>query len=276
MSRNVVEKSFLDDEETAEDNEIRRKDVRWSNPNGLQQGPDKSGSLRVGRFSSARHQDTSPGAEAVSEPGRRHPVLNKETRPGAVVVPGPFPDNEAVVEDGFTIWNGNEEQATIPPHAEPTLNVIARAVDTEEEERILREQDQLRRENDQLHQILENAPIVTPSEDPKCGPTGRRWFAIGAILLIAVVIAVTVALALVLPPEPTTPEDSLSELLSSNSSDIEELDFPSSALHGTIPTEIGEFTKLSKCYPDWCIDVHILILIILFSWRRSLSRSLGQ
>jgi hypothetical protein len=36
-------------------------------------------------------------------------------------------------------------------------------------------------------------------------------------------------------------------------------------LDGTLPTEIGELTKLSEYYRDWCNDVHIVILITLYS-----------
>jgi hypothetical protein len=181
--------------------------------------------------SSLRGPNASPGEEAVGS--RAHPPNNAQrrtytfppTRPGAVRVRGP--GNEGLGEDedeeqmtvvtqpgcdgeqghdddGLTIWDGNDEQATIPTRDEPTLNVIARAVDTEEEERIIREQDQLRRENDQFRHILENAPIVAPSDDPKCGPRGRRLFAISAILLIVGVVVVTVTLIVVLPSGPPT------------------------------------------------------------------------
>jgi hypothetical protein len=88
------------------------------------------------------------------------------------------------------------------------------------------------------------------SDGPKCGTRGRRCFAISAILLIAVAVAVT--LALVLQPEPAPPsppqDASLSELLSYASSDTEELWLNALGLNGTIPTEIGEFTKLSEYY----------------------------
>jgi hypothetical protein len=52
--------------------------------------------------------------------------------------------------------------------------------------------------------------------------------------------------------------------------------YTATMLNGTIPTEIGEFTKLSEYYLDWCKDVHILILIIMFTWWRSFSRSFQQ
>jgi hypothetical protein len=116
MSRKVLKKSFLSEE--AEEREIRGKGppgfVPWSNPNELQatdritrttQGPGTSGSRRVVRVSSARHQDTSLGAESLSRPGRRHPVFIEETRPGAVVVPG-------IDSDGLTVEEAYDEQAT--------------------------------------------------------------------------------------------------------------------------------------------------------------------
>jgi tetratricopeptide (TPR) repeat protein len=110
--------------------------------------------------SSAGRLETNPGAEA-NTPRRRLPEFIEQTRPGAVAVPG-FDGEQGQDDDGFTIWDGNDEQTTIPPRDEPTLNVVAEAVDTEEEERIRREQDQLRRERDQLLQIviLNNTPII--------------------------------------------------------------------------------------------------------------------
>jgi hypothetical protein len=85
------------------------------------------------------------------------------------------------------------------------------------------------------------------SDDPKCGPGGRRLFAISAILLI--VVAITVPLVVLLPSEPPTPPPySLSELLASTSSDEDFLDVYNYGLNGTIPTEIGEFTNLSEYY----------------------------
>jgi hypothetical protein len=312
MSRKVLKKSFLNENE-AEENKIRRKDVPWSNPNERQQGPGKSGTQRVVGVSPTRHQDTSPGSEALSGPERRHPVCVKETLPGAVVVPG-------IDSAGLTVEEAYDEQTTIASHDQLTVQITARVIEENrmrreqdqirhERDQILREQDQLRRENDQFRQILDNAPNVTPvvapnrdvekgdenihvnrddlprRDDPKCDPGGRRWFAIGAILLI--VVAIAVALALVLPSEPTpsdptttaptaeptttaptaqptttaptakptttaptakpaTAQNPLSELLASTSSDTEELDFSYRELTGTIPTEIGKFTKLSE------------------------------
>jgi hypothetical protein len=52
--------------------------------------------------------------------------------------------------------------------------------------------------------------------------------------------------------------------------------FDDNQLDGTLPTEIGELTKLSECYRDWYNNVHILILIILFDWWRSFSISREQ
>jgi hypothetical protein len=288
MSKKVLKKSSLDEKEGEEDeNEIRRNDVLWSNPNELQatdritrtrQGPGTSGSRRVVHVSSARHPDTSLGAEALSKP-RRPPVIIEQRRPGAVSVPGPGIDSEERNEDdGLTIWGGNDEEAAISPRDESTVQIIAQAVDTEEENRILREQDQLRREYDQLRQIVENAPIVTPvaatnsdvengdenilvnhdnsprSGDPKCGPRGRRWFTTSAILLIVVVVTVSLVVVLsseptpsdptTTPPtaQPTTPQNPLSKLLSSASSDETALDFSFYGLSGTIPTEISSLT----------------------------------
>jgi hypothetical protein len=186
--------------------------------------------------------------------------------------------------NGLTVEEAYDEQAAIASHDQSTVQIISRTVDTEEENRILCEKDQLR-----------HSPIVTPvvatnrdlekgdekahvnhhdlpkSDDPKCGPRGRRWFAMGTILLI--VVAITVALVVVLPPEPTpsgptttaptaeptttaptaeptTTQNPLSELLSSASSDEVKLDFSESGLNGTIPTEIGKFTNLSEYYCD--------------------------
>jgi hypothetical protein len=137
--------------------------------------------------------------------------------------------------------DNDEEQATVATREESTIDVVARVVDTEEENRRLREQDRMRheqdrmrherdqavRELDQLRQLVDNAVIVSPvvatdrdvengdedvhandgdlpkSDDHKCGTKGRQWIAIGVIFLI--VVAVTVALALVLPSEPTAP-----------------------------------------------------------------------
>jgi hypothetical protein len=180
-------------------------------------------------------------------------VFIEETRPGAVAVPG-FDREERHDNDGLTIEEGYDEQATTASHEESTVHIIAQAVDTEAENRRLREQDQIRHERDQLRQILKNAPIVTPvvatnsgvedgaekvhanhddlprSDVPKCGSNGRQWFAICAILLIVVAIAVTFAVVLQSEPsssgpattapstEPTTPQD-LIELISSASSD---------------------------------------------------------
>jgi hypothetical protein len=161
-------------------------------------------------------------------------------RPGAFKVDGL--DNEGLEEDERTIEIGGEEQATVATHEESTIDVVARVVDTEEENRRLCEHDVIRHERDRLRQILDNAVIVTPvvppdtdeenrdenvhandedlpkRDDHKCATKGWRWFAISVIFLI--VVAVTVSLALVLQSEPTTQEEAfLNELLSSVSSD---------------------------------------------------------
>jgi hypothetical protein len=251
MSRKVLGKTFSFEKE-AEEKEKRRKDpprnVPWSKPNtnemqatgwNTTQCPGTSDSRRM--VSSARFQDTSPGAEPLSRPGRHHPVFIEEECPGAVVVPGFDDEEEAYYDDGLTVEEEYKEQVTIAPHEESIFHIIARTVDTEEENRRLRELDQAVRERDQLRQILEDAVIVSPilatnsdvengnrnihanhsdlprSDVSKCGTRGRRWFVITAILLIMVTI--TVALALVLPPEPTPLQGPLSELLSSASSD---------------------------------------------------------
>jgi hypothetical protein len=242
----------------AEEKEIRRKDppgfVRWSNPNELQatdrithtaQGPGTSGSRRAVHATSARHPDTSLGAETLSRPGRRHPLFIEESRPAAVVVPG-------IESHGLTVEEAYDEQATIASHEESTVHIIAQAVDTEEENRLRRELDQLRQmqirhERDQLRQILDNAPIVTPviatnrdvekgdekvhvnhddlprRDDLKCGTRGRRWLVIGVILLIVVAVAVT--LVVVLPSEPT-PSDPITTAPTSLPTDSPPTDSP--------------------------------------------------
>jgi hypothetical protein len=179
MSRKTPKKSLFDEEEIR-----KRKDppgcVPLSHPNELhatnrkiQPGPGTSERRRV--VSSTRNQDTSPGAEALSRPRRLHPVSIEERRPGVVVVPG-FDDEGEYPDDGLTIEEGYDEQVTIASHEESTVHIYARAVDTEEENRILREQDhilyerdqfrherdQIRHERDRLRQILDDAPIVTP------------------------------------------------------------------------------------------------------------------
>jgi hypothetical protein len=182
---------------------------------------------------------------------RHHPVFIEERRPGAVVFPGIDNEEGYYEDDALTIEEGYEEQATIAQHEESTVNIIARVVDTAEENRMRREQGRMRHELDQLRQMVDNTVAIKPvvathryvengdeevhanhgdlprSAEPKCGTRGRRWYAIGVILLI--VVAVAVALALVLPSEPTMPTQApntttpipqdLSELISSASSD---------------------------------------------------------
>jgi hypothetical protein len=261
MSRKVPKKRFYEKE--AEGKKIQRKDpprhVPWSNPNELRatdrniaQGlvaeegigieyPRTSVSRRV--VSSARYQDTSLGADALVSQDRHHQVFIEERRPGAVREGG-LGNEQGQEEDERTIEIGDGEQATVATRDESTVHIIARAVDTEEENRMRHERDQAVRERDQLRQMVNNAVVVSPvvathtdvengnenvhaanhddlprSDDPKCGTRGRRWFAIGVILLI--VVAVAVALALLLPPDPEPspiPQD-LIELISSASSD---------------------------------------------------------
>jgi hypothetical protein len=45
----------------------------------------------------------------------------------------------------------------------------------------------------------------------------------------------------------------------------EVLYFANNMLEGSLPTEIGQLTKLSEYYHDWHNDVEIVILIILFA-----------
>jgi hypothetical protein len=136
---------------SAEENEIPRKDppgfVPWSNPNELQatdritrttQDPGTSGRSSTGRL------DTNPGAEA-NTPRRRLPELIEQTRSGAVAVPG-FDGEQGHDDDGLTIWDGNDEQATITFHEESTVHVVAETLDVEAKIRMLRELDQAVRE----------------------------------------------------------------------------------------------------------------------------------
>jgi hypothetical protein len=322
MSRKAPKKSFLDEKQAAEENEIPRKNppgfVPWSNPNELQatdritrttQQPseekkrstfEEEGQLKgasdghvpgsnpdarllsnearhavhgfyeveeeknmkgpspkvtpnepqatdritrttqgpgVSGRSSAGHPDTSLGAEALSRRGRHPPAFIEQTPPGAVAVSG-FDSKQEHNDDGFTIWDGNDEEATITSHEESTVHVVAEAVDTEAETRMLREQDQIRHERDQIRHerdqllqilTLNNAPITAspvatdgdeenanhddlPRRDnPNCGPRGRRLFATSAILLIVIVVVITVTLVVVLPSEPTSSDGTTAE-----------------------------------------------------------------
>jgi hypothetical protein len=178
-------------------------------------------------------------------------VFIEERRPGAVREGG-LGNEQGEEDDERTIEIGDGEQATVATREESTVNIVARVVDTEEENRIRREQDRMRHELDQLRQMVDNVVVVSPavvathrdvenenenvraanhddlprSDEPKCGIRGRQWYAIGVILLI--VVAVAVALALVLPSEPTTTTQAptktpitqdLSDLITSASSD---------------------------------------------------------
>lgn len=227
----------------------------WSNNPNKDKGDNTTTQVSGTRrnLSSARHQpDTSPGAEA---PGRRvyHIDETPPRRPGAVAVPGMFGKDEASYandDDGLLGYNG-EQGTTIASSSshdeESTVRVIARAVDTMEENRIRRERDHFRQERDQLRHMFNNVVVVhNPAivatddgnvengdenknhdhglprrDDPStcCGTRKRRGLFVGAILLFIVVVAVAVTLVLVVfPPEPN-PSDSLTELLSSFSSD---------------------------------------------------------
>jgi hypothetical protein len=64
--------------------------------------------------------------------------------------------------------------------------------------------------------IHANHDDLPSSDDPLCGFKGRQWFAISAMMLIVVAVAVT--LALMLPPEPTPPLNPVTDLLSSAAS----------------------------------------------------------
>jgi hypothetical protein len=189
--------------------------------------------------SSLRGPDDSPGAEPLNS-GAHHPNVNTERRsrpidcifPGAVREGG-LGNEQGEEEDERTIEIGDGEQATVATGEESTIDIIARVVDTEEENRMHHEQDRMRHERDQavrqldqLRQMVDNAIVVSPvvstdrdvesgnenvhaathddlprSGGPKWGNSGRRWFAIGVILFIVVTVAV--ALSLVLPSEST-------------------------------------------------------------------------
>jgi hypothetical protein len=199
--------------------------------------------------SHSRGPDTSPGSEAFPRQAYNHHIT-EEKYPGAVRVAG-LDSAEGYEEDERTITVGYEEQqATVANQEQSTVDIIAQVVDTEEEnrrfrqqERIRLERDQFLRERNQLRRIMDNTvivdPVVVTSKDVqntivavnqgatndgeslensghKCGTGGMRWFAIGVILLI--VVALTVALAIVLPnrddPTPTDlgpnlPEDEI-------------------------------------------------------------------
>jgi hypothetical protein len=56
----------------------------------------------------------------------------------------------------------------------------------------------------------------------------------------------------------------------------EDLHLGENELEGTIPTEIGELTKLSEYYFDWCKAVNIVVLLIIFDFLCSFSLSWDQ
>jgi hypothetical protein len=212
MSRKVLKQKYYKGAGEDEDEEaIAEK--KMSKPDSSSQ-----------RASLARGMDSSAGAAALTSITRIIVTFLKRQRPGAVVVSG-FDNEEGVEEGDRTI---DEEQATLATREDSTLtvNVIAQVVDTEEENRRLREQDRLRRENDQLHNRLRHmvddaavvASVITThraeGKDHEFCTRGRQWCA-GAILLVLVAVAITLALVLPLEPvpEPTTPEPTTPELM---------------------------------------------------------------
>jgi hypothetical protein len=54
------------------------------------------------------------------------------------------------------------------------------------------------------------------------------------------------------------------------------LDLGANGLEGTLPTEMGGLTKLSQYCRDWCNDVHITVLIIIFDCLLSCSKYWSQ
>jgi hypothetical protein len=54
------------------------------------------------------------------------------------------------------------------------------------------------------------------------------------------------------------------------------LDLNNNTLTGSIPSFVGRLTNLGMYHRDWCNDVPILILIIIFTWLCSSSRSSCQ
>jgi hypothetical protein len=196
--------------------------------------PGTSGGQPV--VSPSRGPKVGPSERALHRPSRRHYIVTEQIRPGAVRMAGPGTDSEGYEDDERTIEVGYEGQATVATHEKSTIHVIAQTVDTEEEnrrlrqqERVLFERDQLLRERDQLRHIVDNAvvgdPVAVTESDVenrigaahdgdssehsgrKCGTRGRRWFAIGAILLIvvAVVVAVAIVRSSSTPMVPGTP-----------------------------------------------------------------------
>jgi hypothetical protein len=234
MSRKVLKQKFrYEAEEEEEKKKEKNKEISktnppgqvpWSNPNrvpakdrnaaigGLvaQEGlgiesPDTTGSRRV---TPTRGPVISAGAAPLVSDAHHH-YFTEEIRPGAVRVTG-LGYEEGFEDDEYTV---DVEQATLATREESisTVKVIARVVDTEEENRRLREQDRLRHERDQLlhernwlFQMMDNAAVVTTpvvatnrdaksgneevvqggptnegdsteGEDHKFGTRGRRW-----------------------------------------------------------------------------------------------------
>jgi hypothetical protein len=196
-----------------------------------------------------RSEPNEVGAEAVDSQVNPRNVTSQRrsrdalapTRPGAFREGG-LGNEQGQEEDERTIQIGDEEQATVATGEEWTIDIVARVVDTEEENQRLREQDLMRPELDHLRQMADNEDEdddddddddADDDDDDNDGDLPKRWFASSAIFLIVVtvfliVVAVTVTLALVLPSEPTTPvpsapgpttPETLNNLLSSLSSD---------------------------------------------------------
>jgi hypothetical protein len=120
------------------------------------------------------------------------------------IFPGAFPEGGPDIEEGydddeftFTIEEESEEQAPAVTHEQSIDPVSAELVNVAEEERRLQEKiDQALQSERQRAVVAEVAPTIDRR---------RKWFVIGAILLI--VIAVTTALALTLPPDPSKPSN---------------------------------------------------------------------
>jgi hypothetical protein len=115
--------------------------------------PDKSGGQHV--VSPSRHIDISTDVAVLGSQGRHRRFIFEESRPGAVAIPG-IDTNE-----------GDEDQATDARSEEPTVNIVARVVDTEEENRrlhelrqALHERNQAIHERDRLRRMMQNAVVI--------------------------------------------------------------------------------------------------------------------
>jgi hypothetical protein len=119
--------------------------------------------------SSLRGPGDSPGAEALNS-RVHHPNVNTErrSRPIDCIFPGAGREgglgNVQRQEEGErvrTIEIGDEAQATVATREESTIHIVARVVDTEEENRRIHEQGLIRHERDhQLHQRVDSAVIA--------------------------------------------------------------------------------------------------------------------